>query len=164
MAYTAESYPAYEGSSVIPGKKFLLYVAYDSKWNLVGGMRDTSLNITAETIDSSNKDDDGWGSSLPGTRAWDSAPSLVVKKENEGDAIIEEWFLNEALQDERPALRFAFVNAIDKTYYDGWGVVTAYNIEASYSDVMTKSITINGVGAITKKTGFDKTTLAESVE
>lgn len=159
MAYTAESYPAFEGSAVIPGKKFLLYVAYGEKWNLVGGMRDTGLSISSESIDGSCKDDGGWGSSAPGIRNWSSSSSLVAKKTNEGDGIIENWVMDESLQTDKPALRFAFVNTVDKSYYDGWGVVNSYNIESSHTDVMTKSIEIAGCGAIVKKTGFNKDSL-----
>ena len=68
--------------------------------------------------------------------------------------------LDEELQNQKPALRFAFVNTADKNYYDGWGVVTSYSIEASYDDVMTKSMEINGVGPVVKKTAFDSATIA----
>lgn len=161
MTYTAENYPAYPGSAVVAGKKFLLYVAYQNKWNLIGGLRDTGLEISAESIDASNKDNDGWGESIPGQRSWSSSPSLVVKTTNEGDGIIENWMLNEKLQTEKPALHFAFVNTADKSYYDGWGVVTSYSIEASYDDVMTKSMEINGCGPIQKKEAFTAETAAE---
>ena len=43
MSYTAEKYPAYDGSTAITGKKFLLHVAYDNKRNRIGGLRDTTL-------------------------------------------------------------------------------------------------------------------------
>lgn len=159
MAYESESYPVYEGSSAIAGKKFLLYVAYDSQWNLIGGLRDTSLEISADSIDASSKDNGGWGEAIPGPRSWTGSPSVVVKTKNEGDSIIEAWVLDEELQLARPALRFAFVNTADKSYYDGWGVVTSYSLEASYDDVMTKSMEINGVGPITKKESFDAASL-----
>lgn len=159
MAYTAENYPAYTGSAAVAGKKFLLYVAYSAKWNLVGGLRDTSLEISADSIDASSKDNDGWGEAIPGPRSWTCSPSIVVKPDNEGDGIIENWVLNEALQTEIPALRFAIVNVADKTYYDGWGVVTSYSIEASYDDIMTKSVEISGCGPLTKCENFSSGTL-----
>ena len=149
MSYTAEKYPAHDGSTAIAGKKFLLYVAYDSKWNLIGGLRDTTLEISADSIDASSKDNGGWGESLPGQRSWTASPSIVVKSSNEGNDIIEAWGLDEELQ-----------NTADKSYYDGWGVVTSYSIEASYDDVMTKSMEINGVGPVVKKTAFDSATIA----
>lgn len=160
MSYTAEKYPAHDGSTAIAGKKFLLYVAYDSKWNLIGGLRDTTLEISADSIDASSKDNGGWGESLPGQRSWTASPSVVVKASNEGNDIVEAWVLDEELQNQKPALRFAFVNTADKSYYDGWGVVTSYSIEASYDDVMTKSMEINGVGPVVKKTAFDSATIA----
>ena len=163
MAYTAEKYPAYSGSTAIAGKKFLLYVAYDNKWNLIGGLRDTTLEISADSIDASSKDNGGWGESLPGQRSWTASPSVVVKSANEGNDIIENWVLDEDLQNAKPALHFAFVNVSDKSYYDGWGVVTSYSIEASYDDVMTKSMEINGVGPVAKKTAFDAAKLVAEV-
>ena len=160
MAYTAEKYPTPTISTAIAGKKFLLYVAYDNKWNLVGGLRDNGLSISQEQIDASSKDNDGWGESITGARNWESSTEIVVKTSNEGDAVIENWVLDDTLQDTVPALRFAFVNIIDKSYYHGFGVVTSYELSASYDDVMTKSISINGSSKITKATNFDATTLA----
>ena len=160
MAYTAENYPQYTGSSAIAGKKFLLYVAYENKWNLIGGLRDTGLEISADAIDASSKDNGGWGESIPGTRSWSSSPTVVVKTNNAGDAIIEAWVLDENLQNERPALQFAFVNSQTKEYYTGWGTVSSYSYEASYDDVMTKSMEIGGVGPLAKKDAFDANTIA----
>lgn len=159
MTYTAANYPAYTGSAAVAGKKFLLYVAYENKWNLVGGMRDTTVEISADGIDVSSKDNDGWGESIPGARSWTASPSMVVKSENVGDGIIENWVLNEELQAEVPALRFAIVNAVDKTFFDGWGVVTSYSIEASYDDVATKSLEINGCGPLIKRENFSAAAL-----
>lgn len=161
MAYTAENYPAFAGSAAVAGKKFLLYVAYSDKWNLIGGLRDTSLEISADSIDASSKDNGGWGESLPGPRSWTASPSIVVKNTNEGDGIIENWMLDEELQAQKPALRFAFVNTADKSFYDGWGVVTSYSIEAPHDDVVTKSIEITGSGPITKRAEFSADTLPE---
>lgn len=160
MAYEASKYPTSAVSSAVAGKKFLLYVAYDSKWNLVGGLRDTGLTISQEGIDASSKDNDGWGESIAGARNWEASAEIVVKSTNEGDAIVENWVLDDVLQDTIPALKFAFVNAIDKTYYHGFGVVTSYELSASYDDVMTKSISISGSSKITKATAFSDDTLA----
>lgn len=160
MTYESTNYPEFKGSSAIAGKKFLLYVAYSQKWNLVGGLRDNGLDVSAESIDASSKDNGGWGESIPGTRSWTSSPSLVVKTNNEGDNIIEAWVLSEDLQNERPALQFAFVNSQTKEYYTGWGTVSSYSYEASYDDVMIKSMEIGGVGPIEKKTAFNAETIA----
>lgn len=84
MSYTAEKYPAYDGSTAIAGKKFLLHVAYDNKRNRIGGLRDTTLQISADSIDASSKDIGGWGESLPGQRSWIASPSVAVKSSNKG--------------------------------------------------------------------------------
>lgn len=160
MSYTAENYPAFTGSSAIAGKKFLLYVADSEKWNLIGGLRDNGLEISADSIDASSKDAGGWGESIPGTRSWSSSPTMVVKTNNTGDEFIENWVLSEDIQNAKPALHFAFVNSQTKEYYHGWGTVSSYSMEASYDDVMTKTISIGGVGPITKAENFNPATVA----
>ena len=164
MAYTASQYPEFAISSAVAGKKFLLYIAFDGKWTLVGGLRDTGLSMSADSIDASSKDAGGWGESIPGMRSWSSSPTMVVKTNNPGDAIIEAWVLDEELQNQRPALLFAFVNSQTKDYYYGFGSVTTYDIESSHDDVMTKSIEIAGKGPITKAANFDANTLPEVTE
>ena len=66
---------------------------------------------------------------------------------------------DEELQNQRPALLFAFVNSQTKEYYYGFGSVTTYDYEASHDDVMTKSLEIAGKGPITKADNFDANTL-----
>lgn len=165
MAYTSANYPSFDTPAAIAGKKFILYVANvpegvgEPKWEMIGGLRDTGIQISAEAIDASNKGSDGWGESIPGVRSWTASPTLVVKTGNKGDELIEAWVFDENIQNERPALRFAFVNTQTKEYYDSWGTVSSYSIDASYTDVMTKSIEINGVCALTKLTNFDPATV-----
>lgn len=165
MAYTSANYPSFDTPAAIAGKKFILYVANvpegvgDPKWEMIGGLRDTGIQISADAIDASNKGSDGWGESIPGVRSWTASPTLVVKTGNKGDELIEAWVFDEDIQNERPALRFAFVNTQTKEYYDSWGTVSSYSIDASYTDVMTKSIEINGVCALTKLTNFDPATV-----
>ena len=166
MAYTSANFPTYAGSTAIAGKKFILYVANipeggssTAKWEMVGGLRDTGIQVSADAIDASNKGSNGWGESIPGVRSWTASPSLVVKTGNKGDELIEAWVFDEGIQNERPALRFAFVNTQTKEYYDSWGTVSSYSIDASYSDVMTKSIEINGVCALVKRAEFSVDTV-----
>lgn len=154
MSYTAEDYPEYSGSSVVAGKKFLIYVKHNNVWNLIGGTRDTGLTRTFESIDASTKDDDGWGATIPGLQKWSGTASLAVKGENHGDEIIQAWLDDEDLRTQRPALLFAFVNTVDKTYHEGFGTLTSYETTGNNGDVMLKSISIEGAGKLTRKTNF----------
>lgn len=165
MAYTKENYPVYEGSTAIAGKKFLLYVEMidgsTSKWELIGGQRDTGLEISAESIDATNKGSDGWGESIPGMKSWTSSPTLVCKTVNVAKDFLEDWVFSDDIQNDRPALHFAFVNSVTKDYYDSYGTVGNYSIEASYDDVMTVSMDIAGVCALTRRTNFDAATVVK---
>ncbi|MCQ2363181.1 MAG: phage tail tube protein [Acidaminococcaceae bacterium] len=154
MSYTANDYPEYSGSSAVAGKKYLLYVKHNNIWNLIGGTRDTGLARTFESIDASTKDEDGWGAAIPGLQKWSGTVSLVVKSTNHGDEIIRAWMNDEELRTERPALLFAFVNTVDKSYSEGFGTVTSYETTGNNGDVMTKSISIEGAGTLTEKSNF----------
>ncbi len=154
MSYTATDYPEYSGSSAVAGKKYLLYVKHNNIWNLIGGTRDTGLTRTFESIDASTKDEDGWGASIPGLQKWSGTVSLVVKGENHGDEIVQAWLDDEDLRTQRPALLFAFVNTVDKTYHEGFGTVTSYETTGNNGDVMLKSVSIEGAGKLIKKTDF----------
>lgn len=160
MSYEAEKYPAFTGSTAKAGKKFLMYVGYDSKWNLVGGLRDTGVEESFDTIDATTKDDDGYSSSIPGLASWTANASLVVKNGNEGDAVIKNWVRNKEVRDAVPALKLAFVDTIDNSYQEGYGVVGTYSTDASYDDLITRSIDITGCGPLVEKTDFDASSLA----
>lgn len=160
MSYEASKFPAYVGSAAKAGKKFLMYVAYDSKWNLVGGLRDTGVDETFDTIDATSKDDDGYSSSIPGLASWTANASLVVKSGNEGDNIIKSWVRNKEIRDAVPALKFAYVDTTDNSYQEGFGVVGTYGTEAAHDDLITRSIDITGCGPLVDKTDFDASSLA----
>lgn len=160
MSYEAEKYPAFTGSTAKAGKKFLMYVGYDSKWNLVGGLRDTGVEESFDTIDATTKDDDGYSSSIPGLASWTANASLVVKTGNEGDAIVKNWVRNKEVRDAVPALKLAFVDTTDNSYQEGYGVVGTYSTDASYDDLITRSIDITGCGPLVEKTDFDASSLA----
>lgn len=159
MSYDVEKFPAYTGSTAKAGKKFLVYVAYDNKWDLIGGLRDTGIKENFETIDATTKDDDGYSSSIPGLASWTSNASLVAKNGNKGDEHIKDWVRNKELRDAVPALKFAFVDTTDKSYQEGWGVVNSYSTDGSYNDLITKSIDITGCGPLVEKTDFDENTV-----
>lgn len=159
MAYTKENYPEYAGSTAIAGKKFLLYIQMmdgeTAKWELLGGLRDTGIEISADSIDASNKGSDGWGESIPGLKSWTSSPSCVVKTGNVALAFIEEWVFSDAIQNDRPALHVAFVNAQTKAAYESWANVSSFSIEAAHDDVMQVSMEMNGVCALERKENFE---------
>lgn len=155
---TQENFPDYTGSSAISGKLWLMYYNYGASasasapvWNKLGATKDTPLSISADTIDATTKDDDGWGSKIPGTKSWSSSINLVAKKDDQSFNVLEEWMMNDELQSVKPAINVAFVNTATKKYYVGWCTITSMNLTASYSDVATWAFELQGVGPIERK-------------
>lgn len=163
MAVKLENYPSYDSrSSAIPGKLFLLYVNYGEgatesspKWVLLGGLRDNPITVESDAIDASNKSSDGWGESLAGVNSWSSSCELVIKQGDTGYDVLETWKFNQEYQASKPALNFLFYNVQTKTAYKSWGIINSLEIAASYDDVMTASIDITGVAAITKEEDYE---------
>lgn len=129
------------------GKDFLLYVntgtVSEPEWTVIGGQKSTSLKRTADEIDASDKTTGGWKVSLAGLRGWNMEAESIVILSDKG----------------REALDFAFANGKQihckftfpgNTNYIGWGSITDYSLETPHDDVATLSITINGVGPLTK--------------
>lgn len=136
-------------SAATMGKEYLLYINTGTvevpKWTVVGGQRSTSLKRTADEIDASDKTTKGWKSSLAGLRSWSMEASAIVILSDEG----------------REALDYAYENGVqvhckfefpDKVNYTGWGSIADYSLETPHDDVATCSLTINGVGPLTKAT------------
>lgn len=162
MAVQIANYPLYQsGSSAVPGKLFLLYVNYGENasetsptWVLLGGLRDNPITIESDEIDASNKSSNGWGESLPGINTWSSSCELVIKQGDLGYDVLESWKFNQEFQAAKPALNFLFYNLQTSTAYVSWGIISSLEIAASYDDVMTATIDINGVAPIEKTENY----------
>lgn len=152
------NYPDRDQSQAIAGKLWLMYYNYGDGateenpiWNKLGATRDTPISISADSIDATTKDEDGWGASIQGTKSWSSSLELVCKSDDQSFYVLREWMFSDDLQSRKPALQIALVNKATKEYYVGWCVITSMSLSASYSDVSTWSFELQGVGPLTVK-------------
>lgn len=162
MAVIQDNYPDYTESSVaVLGKLFLCYVNYGEgasatspKWVLLGGSRNNPLTIESDSIDCSSKSSTSFGEHLPGMTSWSSDAEMVLRTDDLGFQVLENWKLNQDLQIAKPALNFAFVNTATKDYYTGWATITSLELDTSYDDVVTATISLEGSGAIVRKSNW----------
>jgi TP901-1 family phage major tail protein len=126
------------------GKNWLVKIDISTVMTTIAAQRGGALNLEAETIDTSSKDQNAWGQVLPGKKTWSvDLDGLVV----ESDAAFGEMvsgFVNDTeftVQTLRP----------DGKVWQGSAYLTSFPHEFAFDDAATYSATFSGNGEPTKK-------------
>ena len=114
---------------------------------VVGGQKNCTLSMEAETIDISNKEDFGWASFIGGAKNWSVSCDGQFIADNEGQTQLMEAFTNAT------NVKIEMKNADESVYFSGQAQITSIEIEASFDDVATLSIEFTGVGELKLEKG-----------
>lgn len=147
FAYDNASYSEFGGTAAkaTAGKDVILAV-----WNAdgttllaVSGQQGLTINRSAEAIEVTSKDNDGWKSKIAGTKEWSiDNDGLYIPSDDCHKA------LSNAFENGEPVC-LKVVNGKTKTgMFGGLAIITDYPVEAPYDDAMTYSLTFEGVGAL----------------
>lgn len=109
---------------------------------VVGGQRNASLEMSAETIDTTVKSTGGWAAKIPGLKSWTSSCDGIYFLDDEGLAAAQTAFMNGT------AVQLEFSNT-DGLAYSGQAVITSMSVEAGQEDVVSYTISFEGTGALT---------------
>lgn len=109
---------------------------------VVGGQKNCTLSMEAETIDISNKEDFGWASFIGGAKSWSVSCDGQFIADNEGKTQLFEAFKSAT------NVKVEMKNADESVYFSGQAQITSIEIEASFDDVATLSIEFTGVGEL----------------
>ena len=109
---------------------------------VVGGQRNASLEMSAETIDTTVKSTGGWASKIPGIKSWTSSCDGVYFVDDAGLEAAQTAFMNGT------AVSLEFSNSSGLTY-SGQAVITSMSVEAGQEDVVSYTISFEGTGALT---------------
>lgn len=151
MAITVADLPTPSStSSATVGKDFLIYVNTGKTeaaptWTVVGGQRNSKLNLTADEIDVSDKTTGGWGAKLAGTRNWSFELSGLVMLNDDGVAALQGLFMAGKLAH----VKFEYP---DKSYQTGWAAITNFSYDTPHDGAATLSGTLSGNGALSDVT------------
>ncbi len=104
----------------------------------VWGLFDGKLKISAKDIDTTSVDDDGWGSSIQGARAW----------EMEAGTFFYDGGLPIAMLTEKYLWKFYSVYATTPYAIGKGSITTMDNIVADPNDAQKQNITIKGAGEL----------------
>ncbi len=109
---------------------------------VVGGQRNGTLEMSAETIDTTVKSSGGWTTKIPGIKSWTSSCDGVYFTDDAGFAAVQSAFL------EGTELTLSFSNDSGVSY-SGAAVITSMSLEAGQEDVVAYSMAFDGSGALT---------------
>lgn len=132
------------------GKDILFYVGKSGSGSeevfaLVGGQRNSTIEMTADSLDSSHKGSGGWKQSKPGLSGWKSSFDGLQIMSDEGAQIMEYCFRN------KKQIHAKFVYA-DQSYQLGWAAVTEFTRDNPHDGIATIKATLEGVGEISEIT------------
>ena len=109
---------------------------------VVGGQRNASLEMSAETIDTTVKSTGGWASKIPGIKSWTSSCDGIYFLDDAGLEAAQTAFMNGT------AVSLEFSNSNGLTY-SGQAVITSMSVEAGQEDIVSYTISFEGTGALT---------------
>lgn len=125
----------------IQGLNILVYAGD----KLIGGQKNCTLSMEADTIDVSNKNDFGWSSFIAGAKSWTVSCDGQFMTEDEGQTALMDAFLAST------EVAIEMKNSDNTVYYGGNAVITSLELEAAFDDVFAYSVEFQGKGALTNE-------------
>lgn len=110
---------------------------------ILAAQRNATLNRSAETLDSTTKDSNGWKENEAGYREWSiSTDGLLVESDAAYTSLEDAYMAGEKVTVE-------FTTGSGNRYH-GEALITDFPIQAPYTDNVTYNVTFQGSGALTK--------------
>ena len=125
------------------GIDFLIGVTVNDEMKILGGQRSATLNRSADTIDVTNKESEGWQENLAGLKNWGLDTDGLVVENSEAYTYLEECFMESKEVD-------AYLTTPMGKKYTGKAIITDFPLEAPYDDAATYSVTFTGSGKLEK--------------
>ncbi|MCM3093862.1 MULTISPECIES: phage major tail protein, TP901-1 family [unclassified Cytobacillus] len=132
--------------SKISGMKVKLYIHDDTSGKVLAGQRNATLNRSAESIDATSKDTEGfWQESLQGFKSFSIDCDGAFVQDDAAYKILEDKFLNSENVN-------VYLEMPSGTKYRGNCTITDFSLEFPYDDLVTYSISLQGNGALVVET------------
>lgn len=135
------------GDKKLLGREVLVFLNYGEGatyeqpvWALIGGQRTADYNNTADAIDTSDKNSNGYGDSEPGMKTTEISMEIIVKP---SDPTIGELYA--AYEADEPVDILRWVKSGRSTR--NWYAITDMSESAAYDDAAILTLTLSGKGA-----------------
>jgi TP901-1 family phage major tail protein len=125
-------------TNVTRGLDILVYVGDVA----IGGQQNCSLSMEADTIDISNKNDFGWASFIGGAKSWTvSCDGQFITNDAGQKALMDAFIAGDNVTVEMK-------NEEATVFFGGEAAITSIELEASFDDVCTMSLELQGIGKL----------------
>jgi TP901-1 family phage major tail protein len=130
------------------GKDVLLYLGKSGSGDeevfaLVGGQRNSTIEMTAGSLDGSHKGTGGWTTAIPGMKSWKSSFDGLQIMNDEGAQIMEHCFR----YGKQAHTKFVYP---DGSFQLGWAHITEFTRDNPHDGIATIKSTLEGVGPISE--------------
>lgn len=130
-------------TNVTRGLDILVYVGDVA----IGGQQNCSLSMEADTIDISNKNDFGWASFIGGAKSWSvSCDGQFITDDAGQKALMDAFIAGDNVTVEMK-------NEDASVFFGGEAAITSIELEASFDDVCTMSLELQGIGKLNTTQG-----------
>jgi TP901-1 family phage major tail protein len=131
----------------VSGMKVKVYIGELSDGKVLAGQQGATLNRSAETIDATSKDTEGfWKETLQGFKEWSIDCDGAFVESDAAYNELEAAFLGS----ENVPVYIEFPSG---TKYSGSATITDFPIEAPFDDLVKYSLSLQGSGVLTKTAG-----------
>lgn len=129
-------------SRFVRGTAVLIEVQDEAgEWTKVAAQRGGTLNRSADTLDTTNKEGFGWADNEQGQKSWSIDCDGLFVEDNAGfQALNAAWVNGDCVR-----VRVHFPSGLT---YVGQAILTDFPIDLPYDDAVTYSLTFNGKGAL----------------
>lgn len=110
---------------------------------VLGGQRSCDIEMSTDTIDVTSKSNYGWSDAITGVKSWTVSTDGVLFIDDDAMRRTEQAFLNS----EEIEVEF-YNNRSKELVYYGNCIPTSISISASYDDITTYSVSLQGNGAL----------------
>lgn len=128
----------------------------DGSFVKVAAQRGGTLNRSADTLDTTNKEGMGWADNEQGQKSWSIDCDGLFVEDNEGfQSLNAAWVNGDCVR-----VRVKFPSGLT---YVGQAILTDFPVEMPYDDAVTYSLTFNGKGALEEQM-VEPTILPKSIK
>lgn len=134
-------------SRKIAGADVLLKVKKAGKLVIVAGQQGTTLNLSADTIDVTDKTSGGWKTSLPGLKEWSIDQDVFYTLGDESNKLLLDAF--EAREPITVELRVGTAEEVGGTTFTGEAYITDFPFDFSLDNAASVSMSLAGASKLT---------------
>lgn len=127
----------------VQGLNILVYLGETA----LGGQKNCTLSMEADTIDVSNKNDFGWSSFIAGAKSWTVSCDGQFLTDDAGQEALMAAFIGSE------EVTIEMRDSESTIYYAGQAVITSLELEAAFDDVFAYSVEFQGKGKLENTKG-----------